>query len=55
MKEPASEDFLKKRYDLHKAPEVEEQAERAEFLKGEKVPQAPEARIQNYLAASKAS
>jgi hypothetical protein len=43
------EDFLKKKYDLHKAPEVEEQASRTEFLKGEKVPQAPEARISNYL------
>lgn len=44
------EDFLKKKYDLHKAPEVEEQAERTEFLEGEKVPQDPAARIQNYLA-----
>lgn len=49
MKEPTGEDFLKKKYDLHKAPEVEKQAERTEFLKGEKVPQAPEARISNYL------
>ena len=50
MKESfGGEDFLKKKYDLHAAPEVEAQAERTEFLKGEKVPQDPEARISNYL------
>src|SRR3989344_5073906 len=42
-------DFLKKKYDLHKAPETEAAAKRTEARKGEKVPQAPEARIQNYL------
>ncbi|MEK7545552.1 MAG: hypothetical protein AAB554_00575 [Patescibacteria group bacterium] len=49
MKPPSGEDFLKKKYDLHKAPEVDEQAERTEFLEGEKVPQDPSARISNYL------
>lgn len=49
MKEPSGEDFLKKKYDLHKAPEVEEQAERTEAKSGEKVPQDPASRIQNYL------
>lgn len=49
MKEPTGEDFLKKKYDLHKAPETEEQAERTEHKTGEKVPQDPEARISNYL------
>lgn len=42
-------DFLKKKYDLHNAPEVEVAAKRAEKRTGEKVPQDPEARIQNYL------
>lgn len=49
MKPPSGEDFLKKKYDLHASPEAEEQAERTEFLKGEKVPQEPAARISNYL------
>jgi hypothetical protein len=43
-----SPDFLKNKYDLHNAPEVEAAARRAE-TRGEKVPQDPEARIQNYL------
>ncbi|MDP3999154.1 MAG: hypothetical protein Q8P76_00995 [bacterium] len=42
-------DFLKKKYDLHKAPETETAAKRTEKRTNEKVPQAPEARIQNYL------
>ncbi|MDO8504495.1 MAG: hypothetical protein Q7S36_01445 [Candidatus Liptonbacteria bacterium] len=42
-------DFLKKKYDLHNAPEVESAAKRAELKTGEKVSQSPEARIQNYL------
>lgn len=41
--------FLKEKYDLHKASEVESAAERTEAKTGEKVPQKPEARIQNYL------
>ena len=41
--------FLKKKYDLHNAPETEAAAERAEKRTGEQVPQNPEARIQNYL------
>jgi hypothetical protein len=42
-------DFLKKKYELHKAPEVERAAKRTEARTGEKVPQKSEARIQNYL------
>jgi len=49
MKPPSGEDFLKKKYDLHTSPEVEEQAERTEARSKEKVPQDPEARISNYL------
>jgi hypothetical protein len=49
MKEPSGPEFLKKKYDLHNAEEVEEQAERTEALTGEKVPQDPASRIQNYL------
>ena len=41
--------FLKGKYGLHKAPETESAAKRTEKRTGEKVPQAPEARIQNYL------
>lgn len=41
--------FLKKKYDLHKSPEVESAADRTEKSRDEKVPQKPEARIQNYL------
>jgi len=40
--------FLKK-YDLHNAPEVEQAVKRAEQRTGEKVPQNPADRIQNYL------
>lgn len=42
-------DFLKDRYNLHNAPEVEKAAERTEEQTGEKVSQDPSARIQNYL------
>lgn len=41
--------FLKKKYDLHNAPEVESASHRAEARTKEKIPQSPEARIQNYL------
>ena len=41
--------FLKKKYNLHATPEVEKAAKRKQARTGEKVPQAPEARIQNYL------
>ena len=41
--------FLKKKYVLHNAPEVKLQAERTEARTGEKVPQDPSSRIQNYL------
>lgn len=42
-------DFLKTKYNLHVSPEAEKAAERAEKRTGEKIPQKPEARIQNYL------
>jgi hypothetical protein len=47
-------DFLKKKYDLHNAPEVEAAARRTRLRQGsgeasEKTLQTPEARIQNYL------
>ncbi len=42
-------DFLKKKYDLHNAPEVESATKRTEKRTGEKVPQDPETKIQNYL------
>lgn len=42
-------DFLKKKYDLHNAEEVEQAAVRTEKRTGEKVPQDPKERIQNYL------
>lgn len=41
--------FLKEKYGLHNAPEVKSAAKRTEVRTGEKVPQNPEARIQNYL------
>jgi len=41
--------FLKQKYNLHNAPEVERTARRVEQRTGEKVPQNPENRIQNYL------
>ena len=41
--------FLKKKYDLHNAPEVEAAAKRTEKRTGEKNLQNPEALIQNYL------
>ncbi|MFY9462132.1 MAG: hypothetical protein WAP51_02940 [Candidatus Sungiibacteriota bacterium] len=42
-------EFLKEKYGLHKSPEVNKAAERAKQRTGEKVPQNPDARIQNYL------
>lgn len=42
-------DFLKKKYDLHNAPEVESATRRTEARTGEKLSEDPEARIQNYL------
>lgn len=41
--------FLKDKYNLHNAPEVESAAKRTEKRTGEKVPKNPEARIENYL------
>jgi hypothetical protein len=41
--------LLKSKYDLHKQPEVEFAAKRKLTRTGEKVPQNPMARIQNYL------
>ena len=42
-------EFLKEKYGLHNAPEVENAAKRTESRTGEKVPQDPSARIENYL------
>lgn len=42
-------DFLKGKYNLHNTPEVESAAKRTEIRTGEKVPQQPADRIQNYL------
>ena len=42
-------DFLKAKYNLHTSPEVDSAAERTEAHTGEKVPQNPADRIQNYL------
>ena len=44
-----SNQLLKKKYDLHKSPEVESATRRTQRLTGEKVPQNPLAQIQNYL------
>src|SRR3990167_8813963 len=41
--------FLKEKYNLHTSSEVEKAAEHTQKRTGEKVPQNPEARIQNYL------
>ena len=41
--------FLKEKYNLHTAPEVEKAAKRTEKRTGEKVPQDPTFQIQNYL------
>lgn len=43
-------DFLKRKYDLHNNPEVAQAAQRTEFRTGEKVPQDPTSRIENYLS-----
>lgn len=45
----ATNQLLKKKYDLHKSPEVENVAKRTRMRTGEKIPQDPSARIQNYL------
>lgn len=45
----ATNQLLKKKYDLHKSPEVENAAKRTEARTSEKVPQDPLLRIQNYL------
>lgn len=45
----AANQLLKKKYDLHKSPEVENAANRTRAHTGEKVPQDPLSRIQNYL------
>lgn len=42
-------EFLKQKYDLHNAEEVEAAAQRTERQTGERVPQDPETRVQNYL------
>lgn len=42
-------EFLKRKYDLHNTEEVEQAAKRAEIRSGERVPQYPAFRIQNYL------
>src|SRR3989338_3020097 len=47
MKNP---EFLKQKYDLHNSPEVASAARSSEITTGQKVPQNPEARIENYLA-----
>ena len=44
-----SAQLLKNKWDLHKSPEVEEAARRTRGLTGERVPQDPFIRIQNYL------
>ena len=41
--------FLKNKYNLHNAPEVEKAAKRTEIRKGEQVKQSPADLIQNYL------
>ena len=41
--------FLKQKYELHKAPETDSAVKRTEKRTGEKIPQAPNVRIQNYL------
>lgn len=45
----ASNQLLKNKYDLHKSPEVDTAAKRTQLRSGEKVPQDPLTRIQNYL------
>lgn len=41
--------LLKNKYGLHKSEEVEKAARQTERIRGEKVPQNPAVRIQNYL------
>ena len=47
---PQANQLLKNKWDLHKSPEVEAAARRTKTLTGEKVPQDPLLRIQNYLS-----
>lgn len=49
MNKETGSQFLKEKYGLHKAEEVEKAKQRTEKRTVEKVPQTPEARIQNYL------
>ncbi|MFC1612260.1 hypothetical protein ACFL29_00195 [Patescibacteria group bacterium] len=49
MKNLENPKFLKEKFNLHKTPEVEQAAKRTKARTGEKVPQKPEAQIQNYL------
>jgi len=44
------ERFLKQKFNLQKAPEVQSAERRARVLKGEKVEQTAEAQIENYLS-----
>jgi len=41
--------FLKQKYDLHNAPEVEQATKNTEIRTGEQISQNPDDRIQNYL------
>lgn len=45
----ATNQLLKNKWDLHKSPEVEAAARRSQAVTGERVPQDPMLRIQNYL------
>ncbi|MFH0779307.1 MAG: hypothetical protein V1928_00435 [Parcubacteria group bacterium] len=42
-------DFLKKKYDLHNAPETRRAVKAAQNLSGERIPQSPDAQIEAYL------
>ncbi len=47
--ESPNQDFLKEKYNLHNAPEVESAARRTQKRTGETIPHTPAARITNYL------
>jgi hypothetical protein len=49
MKSGKNPSFLKEKYGLHNAPEVASATKRTEFHIGERLPQNPNVRIQNYL------
>lgn len=49
MEASAGVDFLKRKYDLHNSPEVDQATKRTEFRTGEKISQDPASRIENYL------